>query len=72
MKKYIIAVLAVVLLISGCSREKAENILKDFTRILGYLDSSYVEKTCGDIALEVLKNGAYYGYITESSTGLVL
>lgn len=55
-------------------KEKAnvENILKDFTRILGYLDSSYIEKTCGDIALEVLKNGAYYGYIAESPNGLVL
>ena len=55
-------------------KEKAniENVLKDFTRILGYLDSSYVEKTCGDIALEVLKNGAYYGYIAESPNGLVL
>jgi hypothetical protein len=55
-------------------KEKAniENILKDFVRILGYLDNSYIEKTCGDIALEVIKNGAYYGYITNSATGLVL
>ena len=54
------------------SKTNVENILKDFTRILGYLDSSYVEKTCGDIALEVIKNGAYYGYITDSPDGLVL
>ena len=54
------------------SKTNVENILKDFTRILGYLDSSYVEKTCGDIALEVIKNGAYYGYITDSPNGLVL
>jgi hypothetical protein len=54
------------------SKTNVENILKDFTRILGYLDSSYIEKTCGDIALEVIRNGAYYGYITDSSNGLVL
>ena len=49
-----------------------ENILKDFTRILSYLDGSYIEKTCGDIALEVIRNGAYYGYITDSVNGLIL
>jgi len=36
------------------------------------LDNSYIKKICGDIALEVIKSGAYYGYITESSSGLVL
>ena len=53
-------------------KTKVENILKDFTRILGYLDSSYIEKTCGDIALEVIRNGAYYGYMIDSRVGLVL
>jgi hypothetical protein len=55
-------------------KEKAniENILKDFVRILGYLDNSYIEKTCGDIALEVIKNGAYYGYIVDSPKGIIL
>lgn len=53
-------------------KTKVENILKDFTRILGYLDSSYIEKTCGDIALEVIRNGAYYGYMIDSPVGLVL
>lgn len=51
---------------------KQEEILKDFVKILSYLDSSYIEKTCGDIALEVIKNGAYYGYITDSANGLIL
>ena len=51
---------------------KQEDILKDFVKILSYLDSSYIEKTCGDIALEVIKNGAYYGYITDSANGLIL
>ena len=51
---------------------KEEKILKDFTRILNFLDNSYIRKTCGDIALEVIKNGAYYAYIVPSKDGLVL
>ena len=51
---------------------KEDKILKDFSRILNYLDNSYLKKMCGDIALEVVKNGCYYGYITDSADGLVL
>lgn len=51
---------------------KEDKIIKDFSRILNFLDSSYIKKNCGDIALEVVKNGAYYGYIVPSSSGLVL
>ena len=47
-------------------------VIKEFSRILNYLDNSYIKKLCTDIALEVVKNGAYYGYITEGTTGLVL
>ena len=49
-----------------------EKIVKDFARILNYLDNSYIKKICGDIALEVIKSGAYYGYIMEGNNGLVL
>lgn len=51
---------------------KEEKILKDFFRILTYLDNSYIRKLCGDIALEVVKKGAYYGYIVPSPKGLVI
>ncbi len=30
-----------------------------------YLDNSEVKRTCGDIALEVVKSGVYYGYIMD-------
>ena len=30
------------------------------------------KQLCGEIALEVIKNGAYYGYIVPSETGLIL
>lgn len=51
---------------------KNEKILTDFHKILHYLDNSYVAKVCGDIALGVIKNGAYYGYIVESSNGVII
>lgn len=51
---------------------KEEKVVKDFTKILNYLDNSYVKKLCGDIALKVVKDGAYYAYIVEGTDGLIL
>ncbi len=51
---------------------KEDKIVGDFVKILNYLDNSYIKKVCGDIALEVIKQGAYYGYIIEGNNGLVL
>ena len=54
------------------SEKSFEKALIDFNNILGYLDNSHVKKVCGDIASEVVNNGAYYGYISPSRDGLVL
>ena len=54
------------------SEKSFEKALIDFNNILGYLDNSHVKKVCGDIASEVVKNGAYYGYISPSRDGLIL
>ena len=51
---------------------KEEKILKDFAKLLNYLDGSYIKKICGDIALNVIKNGCYYGYLIPSPDGVVL
>ena len=51
---------------------KEEKVVEDFRKILRYLDNSYITKTCGDIALSVVKNGAYYGYLIDSPHGLIL
>ncbi len=45
---------------------------KDLMKVLKYLDNSYIKKTCGDIALGVIKNGAYYGYIVPTGSGIVI
>ena len=49
-----------------------EKILKEYYNMLTYLDNSHIKKVCGDIALEVIKHGAYYGYLVESSDGIIL
>ena len=51
---------------------KEEKVLKDFAKVLDYLDNSNVRKMCGDIALSVIKDGAYYGYIVPSTEQLIL
>lgn len=51
---------------------KEEKVLKDFARVLHYLDNSYIKKVCGDIALKIIVEGAYYGYVVPSSKGLIL
>ena len=49
-----------------------EKILTDFHKVLNYLDNSYIAKLCGDIALGVVKNGAYYGYRVDSPNGIII
>lgn len=51
---------------------KDDKILKDFYKLLTYFDNSYIKKICGDIALSVIKNGAYYGYLVDSPNSIVL
>ena len=49
-----------------------KQLIGDFQRLLTYLDNSYIKKVCGDIAREVLINGAYYATIIEGTNSLVL
>ena len=53
-------------------KSSTDKIVKDFSRILNYLDNSHIKKMCGDIALNVIKYGCYYGYIVPSSDRLIL
>ena len=49
-----------------------EKIMTEFNDMLCYLDNSHLKQLCGNIALEVIKQGAYYGYISEIKDKLVL
>lgn len=48
-----------------------QKINKEFKRALNFLDNSYIRKTCMDIALSVIKDGAYYGCIIPSTSGII-
>lgn len=51
---------------------KADKIVKEWHKVLNYMDNSYVAKVCGEMALGVVKNGAYYGYLVPTSTGVII
>lgn len=36
--------------------------IKEFVKLLNFLDNSHIKKVCSDIALQVIKNGSFYGY----------
>lgn len=43
-----------------------------FNNVLRYFDNSNIKQICGDVALSVVKNGAYYGYILDNNDKVVL
>ena len=51
---------------------KSEKVIEEYTKILSYLDSSYIKKMCGDIALKVVKYGCYYAYLIDTPRGAQL
>ena len=51
---------------------KETKIVTDFAKVLNYLDNSYIKKICTDIALNVIKDGAYYGYVANGGDGIIL
>ena len=51
---------------------KEEKIVKEFSKILNYLDNSYIKKLCGEIALKVVKDGVYYAYVIDGPDGVIL
>jgi hypothetical protein len=51
---------------------KEEKILKDFSKVLNYLDNSHIRKICGDIGLSIMKNGCYYGYLIDSNDKVII
>ena len=51
---------------------KEDKILSEFSKVLNYMDASNIKYMCGNIALEVVKNGCYYGYIVDNNEGITL
>ena len=49
-----------------------DKILPDFIKTLNFLDNSEIARNSTEIALEVLINGAYYGYLVDDSQAITL
>lgn len=51
---------------------KNDKLIEDFRKTLRYLDNSNIKKTCGDIALSVIRDGSYYCVAVPGPTGVSL
>ena len=53
--------------------EKVDNkVLESFYKVLFYLDNFEVKKFFGDVALKVIRNGCYYGYLIPQANKMVV
>jgi hypothetical protein len=46
-------------------KEKEGKVLSDFSKVLNYFDNSDVKHICNDIALDVIRDGVYYGILID-------
>ena len=46
--------------------------IRDFAKVLDYLDQSNIKKVCGDVALEIVKSGSYYACTLDFGDKFVL
>ena len=51
---------------------KPEKVEEGFYKALTYLDNFEIKRFCGDVALKVLRNGAYYGYLVPQADRMVV
>ena len=51
---------------------KSEKILEGFRKVLLYLDSFQIKRLFGQIALKVIRNGCYYGYLIHQSNKVAI
>lgn len=49
-----------------------DKVVKEFKRVSSFFNNSYVKKTCGDIALSIVKNGCYYAYLIAGNNCVIL
>lgn len=63
--------------INGCaflteSSIKDEKVIEGFNKALLYLDNFEVKRFFGEVALKVLRNGCYYGYLVPQTNKMVI
>lgn len=50
----------------------SNKVVEEYTKLLSFLDKTYIKKLCGEIALKVVKYGCYYGYIVDTKNGVAI
>lgn len=50
----------------------SNKVVEEYTKLLSFLDKTYIKKLCGEIALKVVKYGCYYGYIIDTKNGVAI
>lgn len=56
------------LTLDSLEQKKKEKLLKDFSTILNYLENSNIKLLLGNIALSVVKNGSFWGYVLDDDS----
>jgi hypothetical protein len=51
---------------------KADKLLTDFNKVLTYLDNFEAKKFFGEVALNVVRFGCYYGYLVARNGTVVV
>lgn len=51
---------------------KDEKVLDTFHKVLNYLDNFGIKRLLGEIALKVIRNGCYYGYLIDNGGKMVI
>jgi hypothetical protein len=51
---------------------KPDKLLEGFNQVLNYLDKFEAKKFFGDVALKVVKNGCYYGYLIAKNGTVIV
>ena len=49
-----------------------EKVLEDFYKVLLYLDNFEIKKFFGEVALKVIRNGCYYGYLIPQTNKITV
>ena len=49
-----------------------DKVTKDFVKVLDYFDNSNLKKTCGELALKVIRDGVCYGYAYEGKESILI
>lgn len=49
-----------------------KSLIKDYQRNLRYLDRSYIKKLCGEIAINTILDGVYYGYMVPCAEHILM